>query len=311
MGKRTKKLSTLILTSALACSTAVTPAWAAGLSKKLISEFEAQFPFVVTRENRAALSRSVSSVLDYKRNTIMHYLSKANNIQGINNLLASLKGKDKSLINARNGYGETPLCIAAQEGHEAVVSLLLENGANVNAVNNYGETPLWIAAANGREAVVSLLLAADGVNVNAVNNYGETPLMLAVFKGSETVVRSLLENGADVNLARNTGETPLEIAVENGHGAIVRLLKGTYEVELFIKAHRAEVTQADLTDNKCALCYESFQEKGLNAENVFKLRECECKVFMCLDCAKEWLANTFLEDNEVKCPLCRKRIPRR
>jgi ankyrin repeat protein len=32
------------------------------------------------------------------------------------------------------------------EGHEQVVQLLLENGADVNTAHKWGETPLWIAA---------------------------------------------------------------------------------------------------------------------------------------------------------------------
>ena len=56
--------------------------------------------------------------------------------------------------------GRTPLFIAAQEGHEAVVRGLVEAGADVNKAKDNGTTPLYIAAKNGHEAVVRGLVEA-------------------------------------------------------------------------------------------------------------------------------------------------------
>ncbi|KAH8683801.1 ankyrin repeat-containing domain protein, partial [Phaeosphaeriaceae sp. PMI808] len=54
-------------------------------------------------------------------------------------------------------YGQTPLNLAATNGHETVAKLLLEKGAAIESKNNDGQTPLSLAAANGHEAIVKLL----------------------------------------------------------------------------------------------------------------------------------------------------------
>ncbi len=57
------------------------------------------------------------------------------------------------------------LHLAAENGQEAVVRLLLEKGAELESKDKKnGRTPLLWAARNGHEAVVKLLLATDGVD---------------------------------------------------------------------------------------------------------------------------------------------------
>ena len=62
------------------------------------------------------------------------------------------------LVICRKYNGWTPLPWAAEGGHEAVVKLLLEKGAELETKDNDGWTPLSWAAEKGHEAVVKLLL---------------------------------------------------------------------------------------------------------------------------------------------------------
>jgi ankyrin repeat protein len=72
-----------------------------------------------------------------------------------------LLAKDGVNPNSKNGdYGQTPLSLAAEKGHEAVVKLLLaKDGVNPDSMDDHyhGRTPLSWAAGNGHMAVVKLL----------------------------------------------------------------------------------------------------------------------------------------------------------
>ena len=84
-----------------------------------------------------------------------------------NSTAAAREGGRRGVRDAK--YGRTPLWWAAEKGHEAVVKLLLEKGADVESrYAEYDRTPLSRAAENGHEAVVKLLLE-KGADVESKN----------------------------------------------------------------------------------------------------------------------------------------------
>ena len=123
----------------------------------------------------------------------------------------------------KNENQMTALTIAVEHGHEAIVRLLLENEADIELRTMFGETALTIAVSSGHEAIVQLLLDS-AANTEFRDFDGETALMKATRQGHGVIVQLLLEKGARVEIKGISGETALTIAASSGHAAIMQLL---------------------------------------------------------------------------------------
>lgn len=122
-------------------------------------------------------------------------------------------------------FGSSGLLWAANCGQEAAAQKFLKEEANVHATNEFCRTPLLLAAKEGHEAVVKLLLEKQGVELNSKDNNSQTPLSLAAERGYGAVVRLLLaKDGVDPDPKDNSGHTPLSFATFGGHKAVVELL---------------------------------------------------------------------------------------
>lgn len=81
-----------------------------------------------------------------------------------------------------------PLLYAAEEGHEAVVKLLLHAGIPQDSARDGFRTPLSYAAEKGHTAVVALLLWSHA-NPNLLDGEARTPLSYAAEGGHEAVIK--------------------------------------------------------------------------------------------------------------------------
>ena len=99
--------------------------------------------------------------------------------------------------------GSRPLLFAARVGDPDSTRLLLGAGANANSASADGHSALVVAAFGGHERVVSLLLEA-GADPNAARG-GFTSLHAAVLSGNLQAVNTLLAHGADPNLPMTKG----------------------------------------------------------------------------------------------------------
>ena len=156
---------------------------------------------------------------DGEQYTALHHAAEKGQFE-IVKLLLNVRG---AKLDAPSSLNHTPLWLAAVNGHEPIVSLLIEKRAKVDAKDANGLTPLLLAAEKGHEGVVKLLLD-KGAQLESKGIDGRTPLSRAAEKGHEAVVKLLLDKGAQLESKDIDGQTPLLWAARNGHEAIIEIL---------------------------------------------------------------------------------------
>ena len=137
-------------------------------------------------------------------------------------------------IDCTDNHENTPLHMAAANGHVDVVSLLLKCGANPSKRNEKGNTPLHWAASNGQQAVVNVLLQHEQVDVLQRNTFGRSALTEGFESQNTDVVQSLLEHKTATeerlmqtdNVERKDGDDPgvtHEFNFGGGTTAVIRI----------------------------------------------------------------------------------------
>ena len=180
--------------------------------------FETALPFLLDNNLVSCTLRSQNSLL-WKPNATGLHLTAGFGLLYLSEKLSCLTIN----LNSKDSAQRTPLSWAAENGHEAVVKLLLAKSADIEAKSGFGQTPLSKAARNGHEAVVKLLLA-KGADIEARDNYCRTPVSLAAQYGHEAVVKLLLVRGADIEARDDYDRTPVSLAAWSGNEAVVKLL---------------------------------------------------------------------------------------
>ncbi|MFO0618683.1 MAG: ankyrin repeat domain-containing protein [Polyangiaceae bacterium] len=140
--------------------------------------------------------------------------------------------------NTRDENGDTPLAVAAREGHAAIVDLLLEAGAKRS--ERSGGYPLLHHAAQGGLVRLTRKLLDEGQDPNLRADDGDTPLIDAAFGGHATTVALLLKRGADPTLANKKRRTALSYAKNAAVKALITAaLKGRAPAHSRPRARRA------------------------------------------------------------------------
>jgi ankyrin repeat protein len=132
--------------------------------------------------------------------------------------------------------GKNALHLAVDRGHEEIVRLLVDAGADVNHSHSLIMTNSVLHTALGQRNVninIVHILLTHGADVNALSGWNaESPLQIVVWSGQKELTRMLVDAGANVNyvnlrsndpVAKNL---PLQHAVEQQNIDLVRILLG-------------------------------------------------------------------------------------
>ncbi|KAJ1478515.1 ankyrin repeat-containing domain protein [Baffinella frigidus] len=148
--------------------------------------------------------------------------------------LASARGQEAEVLQLLEGgaeldeeggpYTTATMHAAIYHGHEGVVSLLLERGADASATDTDGKTRLHWACLQDR-VLFSRLLLDHGADPSAKDNQGVSPLHWAACEGRGDVVRLLLDRGADVSAKTTEGSTPEQFASARNQHQIAAMLR--------------------------------------------------------------------------------------
>ncbi len=101
-----------------------------------------------------------------------------------------------TIIDTRDGDGDTGLLIAIRADDRDWTGFLLNKGADPNVEGAHGDTPLIAAAKVGFDEAAGWLIGL-GAKVDGTNKSGETALIIAVQQRDPRLVKTLLDHGAD------------------------------------------------------------------------------------------------------------------
>ena len=113
---------------------------------------------------------------------------------------------------SKDGY--TALLSALSLGHENVIGLLLQNGANINIANDNKKTALHLSAGDSNTKTIELLLQ-NKADANLTDDNGDTALHLALSYGQKDISHALLEHGASRDIKNHKNETPRQVDFHN------------------------------------------------------------------------------------------------
>ena len=163
---------------------------------------------------------SLDSITSDSR-TAIHIASSAGNIRFVEGILAN--AVTTGLVEALDGLGRTALHIAARDGSQGVLDVLLKYQPSLRSVSDAdSRMPIHLASLNGNLDCVMSLSVDD--NWNHLGYMARTPLLEASMQGHLAVVSFLLEKGSSIDAEDSSGYTSLILALANKHIEVANTL---------------------------------------------------------------------------------------
>ncbi|PIN25961.1 26S proteasome regulatory complex, subunit PSMD10 [Handroanthus impetiginosus] len=161
----------------------------------------------------------------------LHLAARAGNLGKVKEIIQKFdninNGGVKDLLSKQNQEGETPLYVAAENGHTLIVGEFLKHlDAEASSIPaNNGYDPFHVAAKQGHIDVLKELLSFYPSLVMTTDTANSTALHTAAAQGHTEVVNMLLETDPNLaKIARNNTKTVLHTAARMGRLEVVKSL---------------------------------------------------------------------------------------
>ncbi len=141
----------------------------------------------------------------------------------------------------------TPAFCSIRSDNVKMFSTLLKSGISLNTKNDKvnGISFIHYAAALGKDAVLSYIVE-QGADVNVIDMLGRTPLHFAATQNKITVLYVLLNAGAVVDVVDQNGETPMDVAKKYGHDKYIDIMERYSSTN----AQQKPLPKKGITENK-------------------------------------------------------------
>ncbi|MDR2642497.1 MAG: ankyrin repeat domain-containing protein [Planctomycetaceae bacterium] len=135
----------------------------------------------------------------------------------------------KADVNLPDNSGVTPIHCAVTSLNIAVVTLLLEKGADINAVDKSGKSALKNMIENthaSKKNILKEIITKNKINITDIYKGVDSPLHIGVKQGmSFSRIRCFIEIGIPINSRNELNQTPLHFAATSPkHEQLVQLL---------------------------------------------------------------------------------------
>lgn len=271
--------------------------------------------------------------IDKFGNTPLHYAAKYSNSISTNKVVNMLINSGVN-VNYKDKEGNTALMIACQYSNTTssidTIQTLLKQGANINLYNNKHESALMIAINNldcsSSFETIELLINYN-IELTGEDSYGNNIMMIAAKKlnlyNFRKVSNLLMNKGININYQNHNGNNCLIISAKHKKILNTLYLLSLHNINKNIKNNNnksyldyIDINIFNLNDLKhehkkyldlesCKICFKEIINYDIQTinNNFNYIVILNCKHNMCIECY-----NYLINNNELKCPYCRKDI---